>query len=84
MEPLLLCAVGAVALIVVMLLSSAIKVVPENERLAIYRLGRYIGEKGPGLVFMIPVIDTAQRVDLRKERNADSSQRQSDPSGFSS
>jgi regulator of protease activity HflC (stomatin/prohibitin superfamily) len=67
MEPLLLCAVGAVVLVVVVLLASAIRVVPEYERLVVFRLGRCIGEKGPGLVLLIPVIDRAIRVDLREQ-----------------
>lgn len=60
------CALGSVALVVVVLLSSAIRVVPENKRLMVHRLGRYIGEKGPGLVILIPVIDSAKIVDADK------------------
>jgi regulator of protease activity HflC (stomatin/prohibitin superfamily) len=64
---LLYCAVGAVALVVVVLLASAIRVVPEFQRLVVFRLGRSVGEKGPGLVILIPVIDRAQNVDLREQ-----------------
>ncbi|MBI5295494.1 MAG: hypothetical protein HY869_08455 [Chloroflexi bacterium] len=39
------------------ILANAIKVVPEHKRLDVYRLGRYIGEKGPGLVLLLPAID---------------------------
>ncbi|MEE8403555.1 MAG: slipin family protein [Candidatus Hydrothermarchaeaceae archaeon] len=46
-------------------LSSAIKVVREYERGVIFRMGRLIGAKGPGLFFIIPVIDTMVKVDLR-------------------
>ncbi len=55
-----------VALIVVFLLS-AIRIVPEYQRLVILRLGRYVGrERGPGLVFVIPIVDTPINVDLRE------------------
>lgn len=56
------CALGAAAVIFVALLSSAIRVVPENKRLMVHRLGRYFGVKGPGLVILIPVIDSAKSV----------------------
>jgi regulator of protease activity HflC (stomatin/prohibitin superfamily) len=38
-------------------LVNAIKIVPEHKRLDVYRLGRYLGEKGPGLVLLLPTID---------------------------
>lgn len=46
-------------------LISAIKIVPEYQRLVVFRLGRLIGEKGPGLVFVIPVVDRIVRISLR-------------------
>lgn len=46
-------------------LSSAIKVVREYERGVIFRMGRLVGAKGPGLFFIIPVIDKMVKVDLR-------------------
>jgi regulator of protease activity HflC (stomatin/prohibitin superfamily) len=48
-------------------LATAIRVVPEYERLVVFRLGRAIGAKGPGLVILIPVIDRGQRADLREQ-----------------
>jgi len=46
----------------------AIKVVPEHLRLVVFRLGRPLDKpKGPGLVFLIPVIDRAVKVDLREQ-----------------
>jgi regulator of protease activity HflC (stomatin/prohibitin superfamily) len=48
-----------------MLLSSAIKVVREYERGVIFRMGRLLGAKGPGLFFIIPIIDKMIKVDLR-------------------
>ncbi len=62
-----LCLLGAVVLIALSLLASAIRVVPEYNRLVVFRLGRCIGAKGPGLVLLIPVIDRAVRVDLREQ-----------------
>jgi regulator of protease activity HflC (stomatin/prohibitin superfamily) len=48
-----------------MFLSAAVKVVREYERGVIFRLGRLIGAKGPGLFFIIPLIDRMVKVDLR-------------------
>ncbi len=55
-----------VALVVVALVASAIKIVPEFKRLVILRLGRFIGVRGPGIVFRIPIIDQLVWVDLRE------------------
>jgi len=49
----------------VMLISSAIKVMREYERAVVFRLGRYAGSKGPGLIFLIPIIDRMVKVSLR-------------------
>lgn len=57
-------AVGIVV-IIVMLLASALRVLREYERAVIFRLGRLIGVKGPGLIFLIPVVDRMVRVSLR-------------------
>lgn len=46
-------------------LASAIKILPEYERAVVFRLGRIIGAKGPGLIILIPYIDKMVRVDLR-------------------
>lgn len=45
----------------------AIRVVPEYNRLVVFRLGRCIGQKGPGLVWLWPVLDRAVAVDLREQ-----------------
>lgn len=55
------------ALIAVMLLVMAIRVVPEYQRLVVLRLGRALGAKGPGLVLLIPFVDRGRRVDLREQ-----------------
>ena len=44
----------------------AIRIVPEYKRLVVFRLGRSLGERGPGLVVMIPFIDSAVTVDMRE------------------
>jgi regulator of protease activity HflC (stomatin/prohibitin superfamily) len=62
-----LCLVGAVILLALALISSAIRIVPEYNRLVVFRLGRSIGAKGPGVVFLIPVVDRAVKVDLREQ-----------------
>ena len=54
-----------VIVVAVMFLSSAIKVMNEYERGVIFRLGRVIGAKGPGLIILIPVVDRMVRVDMR-------------------
>ena len=55
----------ALLIIVILFLYSAIKILNEYERGVIFRLGRVIGAKGPGLILLIPVIDKMVRVDLR-------------------
>jgi regulator of protease activity HflC (stomatin/prohibitin superfamily) len=63
----LACLVGAVLVIGLVFLASAIRIVPEYQRLVVFRLGRCIGAKGPGLVFLIPIVDRGIRVDLREQ-----------------
>jgi regulator of protease activity HflC (stomatin/prohibitin superfamily) len=48
-----------------LILANAIRVVREYERLVVFRLGRLIGQRGPGLVLLIPLVDKAVRVSLR-------------------
>lgn len=50
---------------VLLLISLAVRVVAEYERGVIFRLGRLIGAKGPGLFFIIPFVDRMVKVDLR-------------------
>ncbi|MEM4712106.1 MAG: SPFH domain-containing protein, partial [Archaeoglobaceae archaeon] len=54
-----------IALIVLVFFASAIRVVKEYERGVIFRLGRLIGAKGPGIFFIIPLLDSMVKVDLR-------------------
>ena len=51
----------------IIVITSTFKIVAEYERLVIFRLGRCIGQKGPGLVIVIPAIDRPVRVDLREQ-----------------
>jgi len=54
-----------IIVLAIMFLSSAIKVLNEYERGVVFRLGRLIGSKGPGLIILIPLIDKMQKVSLR-------------------
>ena len=54
-----------VALAVLMILSMAIKIVPEYERGVLFRLGRLVGQRGPGLFVIIPFVDRMVKADLR-------------------
>ncbi|MDI6859994.1 MAG: slipin family protein [Methanocellales archaeon] len=54
-----------IVLLVLLFLSSAIKIVKEYERGVIFRLGRLMGARGPGLFFIIPIFETMVRTDLR-------------------
>ncbi len=54
-----------VVLVLVVILSAAIRVVQEYERGVVFRLGRYVGIRGPGLVFLIPFIERMQKIGLR-------------------
>jgi regulator of protease activity HflC (stomatin/prohibitin superfamily) len=64
---LLLCLVGSALLIALALLVTAIRVIPEYQRLVVFRLGRCVGARGPGVVFLIPVVDRGVKVDLREQ-----------------
>jgi regulator of protease activity HflC (stomatin/prohibitin superfamily) len=55
----------AVVVLGFLLLSSTIKIVQEYERGVIFRLGRLVGARGPGLIFLIPGVERMRKVDLR-------------------
>src|ERR1041384_7120419 len=57
----------AVPLIIlaVIILPQAIRILREYERGVIFRLGKLLGAKGPGLIFLIPIVDRMVRMDLR-------------------
>ncbi len=54
-----------IVIIAIVFLVASIKIVPEYQRAVIFRLGRVIGAKGPGLFILIPIIDQMVKVDLR-------------------
>src|SRR4030088_228096 len=58
---------GILVLIVLVIFAKAIKVVREYQRIVLFRLGRAIGLRGPGLVLIFPVVDRASWVDLREQ-----------------
>ncbi|NMB68125.1 MAG: SPFH/Band 7/PHB domain protein [Chloroflexi bacterium] len=61
------CLIGVIVLALIVFLATAIKIVPEYQRVVVFRLGRCIGARGPGLVLLIPFVDRAVRVDLREQ-----------------
>jgi len=61
------CGIAVVVVALVVILFSAIRIVPEYQRLVVFRLGRVLGQKGPGIVFLIPIIDMPKTVDLREQ-----------------
>jgi regulator of protease activity HflC (stomatin/prohibitin superfamily) len=56
---------GVVALIVALVILSSIKVLNEYERAVVFRLGRLMPDRGPGIIFVIPVLERWVRIDLR-------------------
>jgi regulator of protease activity HflC (stomatin/prohibitin superfamily) len=54
-----------IAVAVIVILWSSVRVLKEYERGVVFRLGRLIGAKGPGLFFLIPIVDKMVRADLR-------------------
>lgn len=65
MWDILLYVVIIIIVLLLIVLAASIKIMPEYQRIVVFRLGRLIGIKGPGLVLIIPVIDTYIRLDLR-------------------
>jgi regulator of protease activity HflC (stomatin/prohibitin superfamily) len=55
-----------VLVILIIIFANAVRIVPEYQRLVVFRLGRCVGQRGPGLVLLIPIVDRAVRVDLRE------------------
>jgi len=54
------------AIIIIGFIAATIKIIREYERLVVFRLGRLIGARGPGVVFIIPLINRVNKVDLRE------------------
>jgi regulator of protease activity HflC (stomatin/prohibitin superfamily) len=53
-------------LIILSIILSHLKVIPEYKRLVLFRLGKLIGIRGPGIIFLVPIIDRGVEVDLRE------------------
>jgi regulator of protease activity HflC (stomatin/prohibitin superfamily) len=58
--------IGIVVIIFAALITATIKIIREYERLVVFRLGRLIGARGPGVVFIFPFINRVNKVDLRE------------------
>src|SRR4030042_1531237 len=56
---------GAIAIIAIIVLAAAIRIVEEYERGVIFRLGRFVGVRGPGFILLIPFIERMVKIDLR-------------------
>ncbi|MEA3282080.1 MAG: slipin family protein [Euryarchaeota archaeon] len=54
-----------VVIVMLFVLASAVKIVQEYERGVIFRLGRLVGARGPGLFIVIPILETMKKIDLR-------------------
>jgi len=57
--------IGVIVLALLIIIPMAVKIVPEYERGVLFRLGRLVGQRGPGLFLIIPFIDRMTKVDLR-------------------
>jgi len=57
--------IGIIVLLLIIILPMAVKIVPEYERGVLFRLGRLVGQRGPGFFLIIPFVDRMVRVDLR-------------------
>lgn len=55
-----------IAIFITSILATSIKIIPEYQRLLVFRLGRAIGVKGPDLIFLVPLIDKGVVIDLRE------------------
>jgi regulator of protease activity HflC (stomatin/prohibitin superfamily) len=65
--PIAFCIIGVIVVVLLVLLATAVRVVPEYQRLVVFRLGRVLAAKGPGLVLLLPFIDIPRTVDLREQ-----------------
>ena len=65
MTPDSLLGIGIALFVALFILAKAVRIVAEYERGVIFRLGRVIGAKGPGLFFIIPVVDRMVKVNLQ-------------------
>jgi regulator of protease activity HflC (stomatin/prohibitin superfamily) len=64
-EPQLLVFLGIIVLLAIVVFTATVKVVQEYERGVVFRLGRFVGARGPGLILLMPGIERMVKVDLR-------------------
>lgn len=57
--------IAIIVLFIIIILPTSVKIVPEYERGVLFRLGRLVGQRGPGLFLIIPFVDRMVKVDLR-------------------
>jgi membrane-bound ClpP family serine protease len=67
--------IGIFLLITIILIANSIHIVREDTRLTVYRFGRNIGDKGPGIVLLIPIIDVGKIKKLGEPDNSSPSRR---------
>jgi regulator of protease activity HflC (stomatin/prohibitin superfamily) len=60
------CVIAVAVLVAFVLAARSVRVIKEYERLVVFRLGRLSGTRGPGMVFVLPIVETANKVDLRE------------------
>ena len=60
-----ICIAGVVLLFLLTILFRSIRIIPEYERGVVFTLGKFTGVRGPGLNFLIPIVQTMRRVDMR-------------------
>jgi len=70
-----ICVIAAMLVIAIILIATSIRVVREGMRLTVYRLGRNIGDKGPGLVLLIPFVDVGKLKKLSEPDNSSPSRK---------
>ena len=57
------CVFGLASLLILVMLAMSIRVVPAHQRLTVFRMGQPLGERGPGLVILMPFIDRGELTD---------------------
>jgi regulator of protease activity HflC (stomatin/prohibitin superfamily) len=53
----LVCVCGAVLFVTIIVLALGIRIVPQGQRLSVHRMDQHIGDRGPGITFLIPIMD---------------------------
>lgn len=61
------CLCGSTGLLAMMMLMLSIRIVPASQRLKVFRMGQELGERGPGLVFLMPLIDRGEVIEVRDQ-----------------